>query len=173
MVAQEQEVTDHDYRRIAGFLYHEARLLDARKLWEWFALLTEDVVYRVLAPTARPLEEPDRGHGVLCVDEDHSTLRTRITQLSNPTYTIAENPPFFTRRFVSNIEAARSEPEGRFTVSSNLLLYRSQGTQLPPYLFSAERQDVLLQVDRQWRLAERLVLLDEVVIGTRHLSVFF
>ncbi|MGH7962414.1 MAG: aromatic-ring-hydroxylating dioxygenase subunit beta, partial [Candidatus Binatia bacterium] len=59
MAVQEQdvqEVTDQEYRRIVGFLYREARLLDARKLWEWFALLTEDVRYRVMAPTVRPLE---------------------------------------------------------------------------------------------------------------------
>ena len=170
-----QEVTDREYRQIVEFLYHEAQLLDARRLTEWLALMTADIRYRVLAPTVRMLEEKeqDRAKEVTFLNEDMGTLQTRVLQLSTPAYTVAENPPSFTRRFVTNIFVTRGAGQDRFEVSSNLLLYRSKGTSLSPYLFSAERQDMLQRVDGQLRLAQRTVWLDEAVLGTRNMSVFF
>ena len=170
-----QEVTDREYRQIVEFLYREAQLLDARKLNEWLALMTDDIRYRVMAPTVRMLEEKEQGQvkEVTFMDEHLGTLQTRVLQLSTPAYTVAENPPSFTRRFVTNIFVTRGTGHDHFEVSSNLLLYRSKGASLPPYLFSAERRDVVQRVDGQWRLVQRTAVLDESVIGTRNMSVFF
>lgn len=170
-----QEVTDREYRQVVEFLYREAQLLDARRFTEWLALMTDAIRYRVLAPTVRMLEEkgPDRATEVTFMDEQMGTLRTRVLQLSTPSYTVAENPPSFTRRFVTNIWATRGAEQDQFEVSSNLLLYRSKGASLSPYLFSAERRDVLQRVDGRLRLARRTAVLDEAVIGTRNMSVFF
>lgn len=168
-----QNVTDREYRQIVEFLYHEAQLLDARRLEAWLELLTDDVHYRVVTPTVRMLEEQELGPEVVFMDEDIGSLRTRVLQLTTAAYTIAENPPSLTRRFVTNILSTRGDDSGQFEVHSNVLLYRSRGTQLPPYLFSAQRRDGLRLVGGYPRLARRMVRVDETVLGTRNMSVFF
>ena len=166
-------VTDREYRQVTEFLYYEAQLLDRRKLNTWLELLTDEIVYRVVAPTVRALEDGDLAPEVLFMDEDKASLRTRVLQLSTPEYTVAENPPSLTRRFVTNIFATRGGETGQFVVTSNLLLYRSRGSREAPYLFSAERHDALQQDGGRLRLARRAVRLDEAVLGTRNMSVFF
>jgi 3-phenylpropionate/trans-cinnamate dioxygenase subunit beta len=72
-----QEVTDREYRKIVEFLYREAQLLDARKFPEWLALMTDEVRYRVLAPTIRMLDEQEQGQPpkqVTFMDEHMGTL---------------------------------------------------------------------------------------------------
>jgi 3-phenylpropionate/cinnamic acid dioxygenase small subunit len=119
------------------------------------------------------LEEKQPGHEVAFMEEDKGSLRTRVLQLTTAAYTVAENPPSLTRHFVTNIVAARGDEAGQFEVHANVLLYRSRGTQLPPYLFSAQRRDGVRLVGSQLRLARRMVLLDDTVLGTRNMSVFF
>ena len=166
-------VTDQEYRHVTEFLYYEAQLLDRRKLNAWLELLTDDIVYRVVAPTVSALEDEDQTPEVLFMDEDRASLRTRVLQLSTPEYTVAENPPSITRRFVTNIFATKGGRTGQFVVTSNLLLYRSRGSREAPYLFSAERQDALQRAGDRLRIARRSVRLDEAVLGTRNMSVFF
>lgn len=168
-----QSVTDREYRQLVEFLYHEARLLDARRLETWLELLTDDVHYRVVSPIIRMLEDKEPASEVVFMDEDLGSLRTRVLQLTTAAYTVAENPPSLTRRFVTNIMAARKDDPGQVEVHSNVLLYRSRGTQLPPYIFSAQRRDEVRLSGGQPRLARRLVQLDETVLGTRNMSVFF
>ena len=168
-----QAVTDREYRQLVEFLYHEAQLLDHRNLSAWLELLTDDIQYRVAAPTVHTLEEADTEPEAVFMDEDKSSLRTRVLQLTTPEYTVAENPPSLTRRFVTNILALREDTPHHFAVRSHLLLYRSRGGHEPPYFFSAERRDVMRRVDDHIRLAQRHVRLDEVVFGTRNMSVFF
>ena len=173
MTQSTQDVTDREYRQIVEFLYTEAQLLDARQLDTWLDLLTDDVHYRVVAPTVRLLEEQQPEQVVVFMEEDKGSLRTRVLQLTTAAYTVAENPPSFTRRFVTNILATREGDAGPFTVLSNVFVYRSRGAQLPPYLFCAQRQDGIRLVNDHPRLARRLVRLDETVLGTRNMSIFF
>jgi 3-phenylpropionate/cinnamic acid dioxygenase small subunit len=57
-------------------------------------------------------------------------------------------------------------------VKSNLLLYRSRGSDPHHDLLSAERKDVLRKEDDQWKLRKRMILLDHSVLMTHNLSVF-
>jgi 3-phenylpropionate/cinnamic acid dioxygenase small subunit len=88
-------------------------------------------------------------------------------------YAWAETPPSRTRHLVSNVRVRTTETPGELAVFSYLLLYRNRGDQATADLFSAERQDVLRQVNGAWRLARRTILLDQAVVGARHISVFF
>jgi 3-phenylpropionate/cinnamic acid dioxygenase small subunit len=58
-------------------------------------------------------------------------------------------------------------------VKSNLLLYRSRGSDPTADLLSAERRDVLRKEEDGWRLRRREILLDHSVVMTHNLSVFF
>jgi 3-phenylpropionate/cinnamic acid dioxygenase small subunit len=172
-LSSSREVTDREYRQIVEFLYHEAQLLDARQLDAWLELLSDDIEYRVFAPTVASAGASHLPSLVTFMEEDKGSLRTRVLQLTTPAFTVAENPPSFTRRFVANVVATGEGEAGQYAVCSNVLVYRSRGAALPPYLFCAQRQDTLRLVDGRWRIARRLVKLDEAVLGTRNLSLFF
>ena len=83
----------------------------------------------------------------------------------------AEEPPSRTRHFVSNIRVKTAD-EGAATVHSNLLLFRNRGDSAAHDLISAERHDRLRREYDDWRLAERLILVDQATLGTLNLAVF-
>ncbi|MEO7732364.1 MAG: aromatic-ring-hydroxylating dioxygenase subunit beta [Kofleriaceae bacterium] len=166
-------MTELDRHEVVDFLYREAELLDARRLTEWLGVLTEDIRYRVTAPTVRNLE--DAGAGVreaLLLDESFATLEIRVKQQSTQRHTIAENPAWFTRHFVSNVVVEPGAEADAFAAASNLLLFRSRGVELAPHLLSARRHDVVRRVDGRLRLRRRSVVLDEVVVGVRNFGGF-
>jgi hypothetical protein len=40
-------------------------------------------------------------------------------------------------------------------------------------LMSGQRQDRLRKLDGSWKLASRLIIVDQAVLGTRNLAIFF
>src|SRR5947199_2664689 len=84
---------------VEDFLYQEAALLDAWKLDEWLALLTEDSTYRVPS-NDRPQSDP-RGT-LFTIADDMPRLRSRVTRLKDRN-AHAEFPPSRTRRIISNV----------------------------------------------------------------------
>jgi 3-phenylpropionate/cinnamic acid dioxygenase small subunit len=71
------------------------------------------------------------------------------------------------------VRAHATDNPDELAVNSYLLLYRNRGAQSTADLFSAERQDLLRRIEGGWRLARRTILLDQAVVGARHISVFF
>ena len=61
-------------------VYHEAALIDARRLDEWFELFTDDAIYWM--PLARDQQETDL-HATLFF-EDKLLLKVRIERLKHP-----------------------------------------------------------------------------------------
>ena len=57
-------------------------------------------------------------------------------------------------------------------VLSYFLVYRNRSTSPDADIFSGQRRDRLRQVGDSWRLAARLITLDQAVIGARHISIF-
>ena len=172
---EERPVSELDYRQVSSHLFAEARLLDNGNLDEWLSLLSEDVRYRLIAPTML-MERggtPQAGQGVILMDETIGSLKTRIQQLGTPSYTVAENPRSFTRRFVANIEIDSINSDGLIQVHSNVLVYRSRASQMEPHLFSMSRDDTLRRVNGKLYLARREARLDESVVGSRNISTLF
>ena len=102
---------------VEDFLFAEAALLDAWRLDEWLALLTEDAIYRVPsndAPNAQPAE------ALFMIADDARRVRERVLRLKDRN-AHAEFPRSRTRRCISNVrvvERAGSELaiEANFTV---------------------------------------------------------
>lgn len=167
----EVSAVDPRYAEALQFLYFEAQLLDDQRHTEWLDLLTEDISYQM--PVRRNL----KGGGPSAYSEETNifsenlaSLRVRVHKLSTE-YAWAETPPSRTRHHISNVRVSEADREDELRVSSNVLVYRTRGDDPTPDLFSAERQDVLRRVNGSWRLASRLVLLDQTVVGTRHLAI--
>jgi len=126
------EVSLEEFVELSHFLTYEAQLLDDRRYLDWFALLTEDVQYRVPVRSYRQQEEGDdwavekelsaEGELPLTVN-GHPQMKVRIDRLlSGKAHT--ENPPWFTQRLVTNVDVQRGEDAATYHVASKFLLNR-------------------------------------------------
>lgn len=157
------------YYEIQQFLYHEAGLLDRRDYAAWLRVLTEDVRYIVTAKVSRDAGASEIEYAI--VDESQTGLNARIAQISNARLTRAENPPSFTRRLVSNIQASPGERTGEFRVTSSFITYRVRPGAPEGGFYVGERSDLLRKSAQGWRLARRHARLDQTMIMDGALSV--
>ena len=154
-----EPVGNDTFVEIQRFLFREAALLDNRQYADWLGLLDEDIRYRVTARVVRDAGADAADYAI--IEEYLVGLKSRIDQISNPRLTRAENPPSLERRFVSNIEAYPTDAPSEFTTISYVLAYRARRNIPEGGFYIAERQDVLRRSDAGWRLARRLVRLDQ------------
>jgi len=103
--------------------------------------------------------------------ENHRTLELRVKRLGT-NFAWAQNPPSRTRRIVSNVRIEPTATESEVIVRSYFLLYRSRGSSTQVELVSGERRDLLRRVDGMWKLAKRLIIVDQSTLGTRNLAIF-
>lgn len=155
---------------VQDFLVAEAALLDHRRFEDWLALWTDDATYFVPVRVSRRTPAPDVVDDIGLFDDNKQSLTLRVRRLGTDV-AWAEDPPSFTRRFVSNF---RIEPErdGEVRVHDYLLLYRSRGDGGTHDLISGEREHVLRPHDGGFRIAGRRVIVDQASLGTKNLGVF-
>ena len=160
---------------IEQFLYHEAELLDEHRYREWYELFAEDVRY--WAPTQANRLRRDRGTEasadgeVALFDDDKLTLGWRVRQLETSTHW-AEDPPSRTRHVVSNVRVAAGGTEDEYRVRSNFICYRNRLADEVD-LWAGERHDLLRRTRTGWLIAGRTVTLDQNVVLSKNLSIFF
>ena len=161
--------------RVEEFLYREAELLDDRRFDEWLELFAEDVSYVV--PVRRNVSQRCRELSVggpddtAHFDDDRQSLGWRVARLNSGT-DWAEQPATRTRRLIGNV---RVEPQtdGSCKVRSNFLLYANR-LETQTHLFAGERHDRLIPAGTErWRIARRVVLLDQSVVLAPALSILF
>ena len=160
------------YAEALQFLYREAELLDSGRLSEWLELLTDDVSYRmpVRLSTDRKGQSPFSEETDI-FSENLASLRVRVNKLTTD-YAWAETPPSRTRHLVTNVRVQSAAAADELEVLSCFLVYRDRAGLTTPELFAGERQDVLRRVDGGWRLARRVIVLDQAVVRATHLSIF-
>jgi 3-phenylpropionate/cinnamic acid dioxygenase small subunit len=158
-------------REVAGFFYREAELLDSDSLEEWLGLLTEDISYEMPIRSTLERGQPSISSQMSHFSEDRRSLELRVKRLKTD-FGWAENPPSRTRRFISNIRVETTSNPNEVKARSYFLLYRSRGASTQADLISGERQDLLRKVDGNWKLASRLIIVDQAVLGTRNLAIF-
>lgn len=158
---------------VEQFLYHEAELLDECQFRAWFGLLADDIEYympirpnRLRRDLSVRSELPAMAH----FDEDKASLDLRVRQLESGKHW-AEEPPSRTRHLVTNVRI-RPRPDGDLDVTSNFLCYRNRlDTEVD--IWAGQRADVLRRHDDSFLVARRTVLLDQAVVLSKNLSVFF
>ena len=170
-----------EIREVEQFLYQEAWLLDERRFDEWLGLFTDDARYWM--PTRRAIakaqvnaetsvEEELTSEGQLGWFEDSKlTLMARVLRLKGG-IAWAEDPPSRTRRIVTNVHVEPGEGEGELRVRSYFLLHRTRH-QTQRESFIGCRNDVLRRAPDGLRIARREIVLDETVLDSPNLSVFF
>jgi 3-phenylpropionate/cinnamic acid dioxygenase small subunit len=162
-------------RGIEEFLYAEAELLDTRHFTEWLALLTEDVRYWMPMRRNVKFGEQERENtreqqDMNWFDEGKTTLTQRVQQLLTGVHW-AEEPLSRVCHMVSNVRVVQvALPE--VTVTCRFLVYRNR-LQDETDFFVGKREDMLRQVDGQWKIARRKILLDQNVLLAKNLTLFF
>jgi biphenyl 2,3-dioxygenase beta subunit len=170
-------VKHHDvWHEINDFLIHEARLLDDRSFNEWLDLFTDDVVYWMpdrynALNMIHPADGVSKPGELALFEETKHTLHTRVARLATG-LAWAEVPPSRTRHLISNVQVEPNATESEVQVRSNFLIYRTQ-LEHSQDLFVGTRDDVLRKVDGMWKIARRTILLDQTVLASANLSVFF
>lgn len=148
--------------RIERFLYEDAALLDRRDYAAWWKTLADDVLYKVLAKVHR--DATLGGLEFAVTNETASELKQRVNQISTAKLTHAENPPTMTRRFVTNVMASQAAVRNELEVTSNILVYRTTVDIPEGGVYSGQREDLIREVDGEFRLARRVVHLDQAVM---------
>ena len=129
---------------VEDFLYHEAALLDAWRLDEWFALLTDDATYRVPS-NDQPQSDPKSA--LFTIADDIRRIRARVARLKDP-HAHAEFPRSRTRRLISNVRIVERMP---LLVEANFVVYRYRGnedvrTYVGRYRYTLESRDGALRI---------------------------
>jgi len=167
-------------QQIEEFLYREAELLDERRYEEWLDLFTEDTHYFMPMRRNVPRDELEReftraGTDVNWFDEGKDTLRRRVKQILTGLHW-AEEPPSRICHMISNVQLLSAGPAGptpvEVGVKSRFLIYRNRVETETDFLVG-KREDLLRQVDGQWRIARRKIILDQSVLLAKNLTVFF
>ena len=156
---------------VEQFLYFEAELLDDRRIDEWFALLAEDIDYRIPTRTTREritIAAEFSSDSFHMLENWHS-LKTRVDRFRTG-YAWSEDPPSRTRRIIGNVRAAASDG-GDVSVKSNFLVFRAR-YDAAPQLLAGERHDVLRPAGTSYCIARRLVLLDHTLLPVENLALF-
>ncbi len=155
--------------QVEDFLYHEAALLDAWKLDDWLALLTEDATYRVPSNDA---PESIPGQALYLVADDARRIRERVLRLQDRN-AHAEFPHSRTRRHISNVRLLGVVPnnETELAIAANFVVHRHRRhADIRTYI--GEYRHTLRVTPQGLRIAQRSAVLDAFELGEMGLLSF-
>ena len=165
---------------IEQFLYQEAELLDERRFEEWLDFLTEDIRYWMPMRRNVKFGELDReftreGHDINWFDEGKDTLVRRVNQILTGVHW-AEEPLSRVCHSVSNIQILDATPSlskpTEVCIKCRFLVYRNR-VETETDILVGKREDTLRNVNGQWKIAQRKIILDQNVLLAKNLTFFF
>lgn len=166
-------------REIKDFLYAEADLLDEREYDQWLDLLTEDIVYWM--PMRKNVAYRDRDKDITEEDDlawmhdDKETLIKRVKQLQTGIHW-ADEPISRVSHVITNIRLAEhitSLGEGEKTMTKcRFIVYRNR-VEDETDLLVGRREDTLIRVNGELKIARRKIILDQSVLLAKNLTMFF
>ena len=160
--------------KITGFYNREARLLDNDRLEEWYNMLADDLFYWLplrenrFRRDKRPEISPDN---MAMFDETKADIAVRIGRF-NSNMVWAEDPSTRHVYMISNIEAFETDIDGEYEVHSVFIQYRNR-TDHDEATLLGRRRDIIRVKDDSFELVRRLILLQQSVLLTKNLTVFF
>ena len=168
---------DPDLRAdILQFLILETSLLDSRNFQQWLNLVAEDFVYQMPNPVT--LDDPTRSpwaEGSYILNETRQSLIDLWFSRYEPEsfeFAWGERPLQRVRRFISNTQIVADEESDAFVATSNVLLSFARQSD-PVMLVPAGRVDTIRRTGDSFKLAKRVVQLDQTVLTTSHIRLIF
>src|SRR5262249_17033522 len=168
------------HREIEEFLYTEAELLDARRFDEWLALFTDDARYWMPMRRNVPHDDLEReftreGADVNWFDEGKDTLERRVAQIQTGIHW-AEEPPSRICHMISNLPILAASPPApaapvEVRARCRFLVYRNR-VETETDVLVGKRGDVLRRGGGSWKIARRMVVLDQSVLLAKNLTFF-
>ena len=163
-------------REIEKFLYREAELLDDRRYNDWIELIAEDIHYHM--PVRRNVkfgeqhrENSDSESEISWFDEGKRTLAGRVRQINTGLHW-AEEPFSRVRHLITNIQVGELDGD-EVPVRSNFYCWTNR-LRDEVNVFVGTRQDMLRRdPDTGWKIAKRLILLDQNVLLSKVITTFF
>lgn len=164
--------SDERHLRAYQWLVDEAWLLDSQSYETWLGLLADDVHYLMpVRVTTAAGAGFDTSPGMAHFDEDKYSLSRRVARfLTEHAWT--EDPPSRLRHHLANVRTFATSDPSHLLVESATLLFRSRGDVAEPSLISAGRRDLLRDTAEGYRLARRVIMVDEAVMRTQNLAIF-
>ena len=164
--------TSELHATIHRWLVEEAYTLDQQRYESWVDMLTEDIHYVMPVRVTTALGTPfSTSPGMAHWDENKYSLSRRVARfLTEHAWT--EDPPSRLRHFVTNVRVFETDVPGEVLADSAMLLFRSRGDVNEPSIISAHREDVFRDVGGEYKLARRVILVDESVLRTQNLAIF-
>jgi phthalate 3,4-dioxygenase beta subunit len=163
---------DERHLQAHQWLVDEAYLLDAQSYEQWLDLLTGDIHYLMPVRVTTALGAGfDTAPGMAHFDEDKYSLSRRVARFRTE-HAWTEDPPSRLRHYVTNVRTFATEDDDHIVVDSAVLLFRSRGDVREAALVSAGREDLLRRTADGWRLARRVILVDESVVHMQNLAIF-
>lgn len=161
------------YQDAVDFLLYEAELIDDGRFTEWLDLMADDFTYRIpIRVTREKAARSEFSDLAFHMNETKSTMEMRV-QRSYSQYNWAEDPISRTRHFLTNFRARLVEDhENEIHFKSNFLIFRGQFDSPTNQFLSGERHDTLRLEDGDWKLVNRLILLDHATIPMKNLAIF-
>ncbi len=163
-------------REIERFLYREAELLDDRRFNDWIELIAEDVHYHM--PVRRNVkfgqqsrENSSSDSEISWFDEGKRTLAGRVRQINTGLHW-AEEPFSRVRHLITNVQVG--QPQGdELPVRSNFFVWTNR-LHDEVNVFVGTRHDILRRdAETGWKIARRLILLDQNVLLSKVVTTFF
>jgi 3-phenylpropionate/cinnamic acid dioxygenase small subunit len=169
-VTRNHRVSTELQHEVEQFFYREAELLDDGKFREWLDLVAEDIEYTVgTRPTVDPFS-PDSVPPSLAFEDNKESLTWRVKR-SETGMAWAEEPPSRTRYLITNVRI--NDGGERLTVRTNFVLYRNR-LETSEHFLVGSREDILRRgSEGELLIARRAVTLDQNVILSNNLSMFF
>ncbi|MNF21423.1 aromatic-ring-hydroxylating dioxygenase subunit beta [Pseudomonas borbori] len=163
------------YHEILDFLHDEAELLDTLQLRQWGESLTRDLEYNLPIRLTRPVRQQAQTvvRTVQHMHDNYGSMMVRIMRITDTKSAWGEDPPSRTKRLVSNVRVFHTDKANEYKVLSYLLVTRSRFDFDDFDLIPCERHDILRREDGQLKLARREIIVDQAVIGTPNLGIFF
>jgi p-cumate 2,3-dioxygenase subunit beta len=156
-MSKAKQVTRQD---VEDFLYEEAALLDAWRLDDWLALLTDDAVYRVPS-NDRPDNDPR--DTLFIIADDIRRIHARVTRLKDKS-AHAEYPPSRTRRTISNVRITGRNGSA-IEVEANFIVHRFRREERIREYVGHYRYRLRVE-DGQLRIAKRDAIVDAMELGS-------
>ena len=165
---------------IEQFLYEEAELLDERRFEDWLDLLTDDIRYWMPMRRNVKFGELDReftreGHDINWFDEGKDTLVRRVNQILTGVHW-AEEPLSRVCHSVSNVQILDATPSvsqpTEVSIKCRFLVYRNR-VETETDILVGKREETLRNINEQWKIAQRKIILDQNVLLAKNLTFFF
>ncbi|MDG2472861.1 MAG: aromatic-ring-hydroxylating dioxygenase subunit beta [Pseudomonadales bacterium] len=171
---------------IEQFYYREAGLLDGRQYQQWLSLVSESIRYIVPARVNALVNNRQRGEEVMIAidnelegsdglgcpirEESYAHLFVRVDRAYKMN-SWADNPPARTRRIIGNVEVLDHSDESVRVRSNFHLFFARPGSD--NFIYSGQRNDQLLIIDGNFKIADREVIMDYANIDVPTLGLIF